>query len=59
MINLIGAAGHTYSEYDLRAVSLTSFDPEAGDRAKTLRAGLSVLTTAASAAAVPAADSRR
>ena len=56
---LLAAVEMAGGRFDLRAVSLTSFDPEAGDRAKTLRAGLSVLTTAASAAAVPAADSRR
>jgi arginase len=56
---LLAAVEMTGGRFDLRALSLTSFDPEAGDRAKTLRAGLSVLTTAASAAAVSAADSRR
>jgi arginase len=56
---LLAAVEMTGGRFHLRALSLTSFDPEAGDRAKTLRAGLSVLTTAASAAAVSAADSRR
>ena len=59
MAELLAAVEMTGGRFDLKALSLTSFDPEAGDRAKTLRAGLSVLTTAASAAAVPAADSRR
>jgi arginase len=56
---LLAAVEMTGGRFHLRALSLTSFDPEAGDHAKTLRAGLSVLTTAASAAAVSAADSRR
>ena len=56
---LLAAVEMTGGRFDLRAVSLTSFDPEVGDRAKTLRAGLAVLTTAASVATVTAADSRR
>ncbi len=56
---LLAAVEMTGQRFDLRAVSLTSFDPEAGDRFKTFRAGLSVLTTAASVAAVSAQDSVR
>lgn len=56
---LLAAVEMTGGRFRLRAVSLTSFDPEAGDRAKTLGAGLAVLTTAASAAAVTAGDHRR
>ena len=56
---LLAAVEMTGGRFDLRAVSLTSFDPEAGDRYKTFRAGLAVLTTAASVAAVSAQDSVR
>jgi arginase len=53
---LLAAVEMAGGRFDLRAVSLTSFDPEAGDRQKTYRAGLSVLTTAASVAALSAVD---
>jgi arginase family enzyme len=56
---LLAAVEMTGGRFDLRAVSLTSFDPEAGDRFKTFRAGLAVLTTAASVAALSARDSVR
>jgi arginase len=56
---LLAAVEMTGGRFDIRAVSLSSFDPEAGDRHKTFRAGLAVLTTAASMAALSAADSRR
>jgi arginase len=56
---LLAAVEMTGGRFDLRAVSLSSFDPEAGDRFKTFRAGLAVLTTAASVATLSAADSRR
>lgn len=56
---LLAAVEMTGGRFDLRAVSLTSFDPEAGDRFKTFRAGLAVLTTAASVATLSARDSVR
>jgi arginase len=56
---VLAAVEMTGSRFDLLAVSLTSFDPEAGDRFKTFRAGLSVLTTAASVATLSARGSRR
>ncbi len=59
MAELLAAVEMTGGRFDLRAVSLTSFDPEAGDRFKTFRAGLAVLTTAASVATLSARDSVR
>jgi arginase len=56
---LLAAVEMTGGRFDLRAVSLTSFDPEAGDRFKTFRAGLAVLTTAASVATLSARDTVR
>ena len=56
---LTAAVEMTGGRFDLRAVSLTSFDPEAGDRFKTFRTGLAALTTAASVAAVSAHDTVR
>jgi len=56
---LLAAVEMAGCRFDLRAVSLTSFDPEAGDRFKTFRAGLAVLTTAASVATLSAHDSVR
>ena len=56
---LLAAVEMTGGRFDLKALSLTSFDPAAGDRFKTFRAGLAVLTTAASVATLSARDSVR
>lgn len=56
---LLAAVEMTGTRFDLRALSLTSFAPDGDDGDLTLRAGLSVLTTAASVAALTAANPRR
>jgi arginase len=51
---LLAAVEMVTGRFSLRALSLTSFSPETADGGRTLNAGLAVLATAASAAAMPA-----
>jgi arginase len=55
MAELLAAVEMVAGRFALKALSLTSFAPATGDGGKTLHAGLAVLATSASAAAVAAA----